>query len=390
MGSEIKEIVLMAQESVLMISPFFSPNIGGVETHLDDLVAALDKRGHKVWVHTYSPITTPGVKWAGKELRGRTAVIRRYAWFGKKLFHKLEKLPFFDFLYITPYLFFRILIWLLFHHREVDVLHAHGLNGAWMGTVYKKIFHKRLIVSTHAIYELDKNSSTAKRAASILNLSDKVIATSMGSYRELESFGVRKELLGSFKYWVDLEIFKPADKTAMRKELGFRENFTVLFVGRLIEKKGIKVLAEAAADLPEIDFVFIGAGPEENYLTQAQHAHPNIRFAGKVSNNQLYRYYNIADVFCIPSQYEEAYGRVVIEAAACGLPVVASNKGGIPEALDSTVAILINPDVDNIRLSIQKLYQDKDLFNRMKEATVPYARKNFSEDNVEMITRYYR
>ena len=52
---------------VLILSPFFSPNIGGVESHLDDLVSALDKRKYKVFVQTYSPITTSNVVWESRE-----------------------------------------------------------------------------------------------------------------------------------------------------------------------------------------------------------------------------------------------------------------------------------------------------------------------------------
>ena len=54
-------------QSVLIITPFFSPNIGGVETHLDDLVDALDKNGYKVYVQTYSPLTTDTEAWRAKE-----------------------------------------------------------------------------------------------------------------------------------------------------------------------------------------------------------------------------------------------------------------------------------------------------------------------------------
>ena len=55
-----------------ILTPFFSPNIGGVETHLDDLVNGLDKGGYKVYVQTYSPITTEGVAWKSYEKRGNS------------------------------------------------------------------------------------------------------------------------------------------------------------------------------------------------------------------------------------------------------------------------------------------------------------------------------
>ena len=90
---------------VLILTPFFSPNIGGVETHLDNLVSILDEKGYRVFVQTYSPITTENTPWKKSELIGNNIKINRYRWFGKNLFHKLENYPILDFLYLTPYLF---------------------------------------------------------------------------------------------------------------------------------------------------------------------------------------------------------------------------------------------------------------------------------------------
>ena len=94
-----------SKQGVLILTPFFSPNIGGVETHLDNLVSILDEKGYKVFVQTYSPITTANIPWKKSERIGNNTQINRYKWFGKNLFHKLENHPVLDFLYLTPYLF---------------------------------------------------------------------------------------------------------------------------------------------------------------------------------------------------------------------------------------------------------------------------------------------
>jgi len=377
------------KKGVLILTPFFSPNIGGVETHLDDLVNGLDKRGYKVYVQTYSPITTEGVAWKSYEKRGNSIEIKRYKWFGRNLFHKVEKFPFVDFIYITPYLFLRTFIWLLFNKKKIDVIHAQGFNAAFIGTVFKRIFKKKLIVSTHAIYEIDKNSNTAKHIVRVLNKADKVLCLSEGSYNELISFGLSEEKLDIFKYWIDLEVFKPYKNNEFRDELGIKNVFTVLFVGRLIDKKGTRVLCEVAKEIPDMNFVFVGTGPDEDYLKEQEKKNRNIKFVGFVRNDLLYKYYNSSDVFCIPSQYEEGFGRVVMEAVACGLPVVGSNKGGIPEALDSSVSILIEPTVENLKREIEELYRNKDRYFKLKNNCRSYAERNFSEKNIELITKYY-
>ena len=87
-------------KSVLIISPFFSPNTGGVESHLDDLCSVLTEKGIRAYVTTYQPLTTRG-RAASREERG-TVSIMRLAWFGSNLFHRLERYPFFEFIYLFP------------------------------------------------------------------------------------------------------------------------------------------------------------------------------------------------------------------------------------------------------------------------------------------------
>jgi len=376
-------------QSILVITPFFSPNIGGVETHLDDLVDALDKNGYKIYVQTYSPITTDGEAWKAKEKKGKNIFIRRYWWFGKDLFHKIERYPFIDFLYITLYLLVRVFFFMLFNHKKIEIIHAQGFNATFIGVVLKKFFSFRLIASTHAIYELDKGSKTAKLVKLILDKCDKVLCLSDASKAELVDFGMSNTKLGRFRYWIDLNYFKSMDKVLTRGKHNLRNTFTVLFVGRLIEKKGINILISVAKILTNIQFVFIGTGPLELLLKKADENNDNIIFLGKKANKELVDFYNIADIFCIPSQYEEGFGRVVIEAIACGTPVVGSNKGGIKEALNDNTSILVNPTVINVKESINSLYSDREQLAQLAENCILYSRKNFSEYNVNDITKHY-
>ena len=75
------------KKGVLILTPFFSPNIGGVETHLDDLVAALAEKEYQVFVQTYSPITTKNTFWKSRESNESYLHIRRYKWFGGNIFN---------------------------------------------------------------------------------------------------------------------------------------------------------------------------------------------------------------------------------------------------------------------------------------------------------------
>lgn len=374
------------RKSILILTPFFYPNIGGVETHLSDLVLKLSQLNYRIFVQTYSPITTPNTKWKKQE-KQKNICIRRYYWFGKQLFHRIEKYPFFDFLYLTPYLFIRSFFWMIKNHRKIDIIHCHGFNASLIGLVLKFIFHKKLITSTHAIYEINPNSTTAKITKVILNQSDVVLALSQGSLNELIKFGVNASKLHLYKYWIQNKNFYQLNKKNTRQKFNIENKFTVLFVGRLIRKKGIRLLIKVAQRLPKINFIFIGSGPESNFLSQQ--ISPNIKYLGPIPNQQLINYYNCADVFCIPSLYEEGFGRVVMEAVACGLPVVGSNKGGIKEALDNSVSILIKPTFNNLKNTIQKISTDKKLYQKLQSNTLNFSQKNFSEKNIKLITKYY-
>lgn len=86
--------------TVLILSPFFSPNVGGVEAHLNKLINCLNKRGIKVIVLTYQPLTTPA---KGPAVEKREGVeIRRIKWFGMGLFHRLEPYAILELLYLFP------------------------------------------------------------------------------------------------------------------------------------------------------------------------------------------------------------------------------------------------------------------------------------------------
>ena len=378
------------KKGVLILTPFFSPNIGGVETHLDNLVSSLDEKGYRIFVQTYSPLTTENTSWKKSELLGNNIQINRYRWFGKNLFHKLESFPFLDFLYLTPYLFIRSLLFMITNSKKIDVIHAQGLNAGAIGVILKLVFKKRLIISLHAIYtNIGSHGLIASLIRIILNSAHVTLGISNAVNSQFNQTSIKVSSLKKYRYWVDLKHFKPMNLKESRKKIGVDDRFTVLFVGRLIPIKGIKLLVEIAHELDQIQFLFIGAGPLESFLKNASKQNPNIQFLGNVQNYDLPAYYNSADIFCIPSQYEEGLGRVVMESVACGIPVVGSNRGGISEALNKTISILLEPTHDNLKNAIKMLHLDNKQLKALKMDCRNYATMNYSEKNLDLITKHY-
>ena len=375
---------------VLMISPFFSPNIGGVETHLDDLCAYLQKRGHRVFVITYQPLTTR-VRAPRFESR-QNLEVRRIEWLGYNLFHRLEPYPLLEFIYLTPMLLVYSLLFLFRYRNDVDVIHAHGLNAAFVAKMLAGPFRKRAVVSIHAIYNLSERPMLARLMKISLSSFDTVLTLANRSKEELLKIGLVNDKVKVFTNWVDQEAFRPMDKAECKKELGLEGKFVVLFVGRLLEIKGVKLLLEVAmrvADIKDVLFVFVGDGPLANEVKNSTGSFNNVFYVGKVEKEKLIAYYNAADVVIVPSIYEEGFGRVILEALSCGTPVIASNKGGVPEALDQSVGILIEPKIDEIQRAIESLYTHSEKLANLRRNCRIYAENRFTENNARAIENGY-
>jgi glycosyltransferase involved in cell wall biosynthesis len=126
------------------------------------------------------------------------------------------------------------------------------------------------------------------------------------------------------------------------------ESRVVLFVGRLVEVKGVRELLRAArlllAQQAGLEVVLVGEGPLRRPLEEqaAGELAAHVRFAGVQKPEAVARWMAAADVVCLPS-HSEGCPNVVIEALACGRPVVASRVGGIPELVNSNCGILTPP-----------------------------------------------
>ena len=167
---------------------------------------------------------------------------------------------------------------------------------------------------------------------------------------------------------VDTAVFRPypREKEA-RAKLGAAEGDLLLVsVGRLVGWKGVRVVLEALARAPaEVRYVVIGTGPEEENLkrlAQTLGIAGRVCFFGRAPHEALPALLSQCDVFVQPSIGEEAFGISVVEAMACGLPVLASDNGGLPEivAEGETGRLLPPGDVDAWAAAISDLAREPD------------------------------
>ena len=158
---------------------------------------------------------------------------------------------------------------------------------------------------------------------------------------------------------VDMNEFPRTDINIVRQELNIaQEAFVVSFIGHFIERKGIERLIEAANMSEVWQCIFIGKGnlPIDYERTL---------FCGTLPHNQLYRYLSASDVFVLPTQAEGCCN-AIIEAMACGLPIVSSNLPFNDDILDDEYSIRINPFcTKEIYDAVEKLRNNPKLRNAM-------------------------
>lgn len=157
--------------------------------------------------------------------------------------------------------------------------------------------------------------------------------------QELIELGVDAAKVHTLRNGVNLDLFHPIERSAVRAELGF-DGFTLLSVGHLDERKGHHRTVAALRALPDVRLVIIGRGPEHaSLLRQAEEAGvaERVTILEPMPQDQLRRYYNAADALVLASS-REGWANVLLESMACGTPVVASNVWGTPEVVASQAA----------------------------------------------------
>lgn len=170
------------------------------------------------------------------------------------------------------------------------------------------------------------------------------IGVSAALVERLRSLGTEGDRLHVIRNGVDLSRFRILPAAAMRAELGLQGAPLLLTVGNLHEHKGQRLVVQALARLrrsyPGARLVIVGDGPDRTALqalAEREGVADAVRLVGAVPNAELARWYSAADVLVLASS-REGWPNVLLEAMACGTPVVASGVGGVPEIVRQPIA----------------------------------------------------
>lgn len=208
-----------------------------------------------------------------------------------------------------------------------------------------------------------------KVTAARLGQADLVLANSLSLHSRLAArFPAIKPKLRTVHLGVDFDRFRPPlpeERAELRRIHGLEPAYAVLFAGRVIPRKGLKLLVHAVQlmrrSVPEAVLVIAGSNGASGYGKEvrelARKKRVPVKFLGKLPHTRMHHAYWLADCFVCPSQLHEAFGLVNVEAMATGLPCVASAIGGIPEILVNGVNGLVVKDYRNPRAFASALVQ---------------------------------
>jgi glycosyltransferase involved in cell wall biosynthesis len=167
-----------------------------------------------------------------------------------------------------------------------------------------------------------------------------IVTVSAALKEKLVGLGIEAHRIVVLRNGVDLELFRPMPRDAARESLGVGAGSLMVSVGNLVPEKGHALAIDALAELPEMRLAIVGDGPERRELerhAERRGVSRRVSFLPVRPQAELGTVYNAADVLVLASS-REGWPNVLLEAMACGTPVVAASVGGVPEIVTEPAA----------------------------------------------------
>lgn len=317
---------------------------------------------------------------------------------GNGIVNKIKKKPFLTVL--IPFLMFFqfIAIFKLIKKYDIDIILANWIVPQGLIAIFvKKLLKKEIkiyIISHGGDAKLLNSNSILKRIGNfVMNNATKTIAVSSYVKKTLSEISRKNLKFNTIPMGVDI------DKFNNNKEIE-KKKYDLIFVGRLEEKKGVKILIDAIKELSLKDLYFnviiIGSGTLKNSLqkrTSEYNLNNSITFTGSLTHEQIVEYMSLSKIFILPSidlSYDsEGLPTVLLEAMAMGLAIITTDAGGITDvAKNDYNSILI--EQNNVKMlseKIETLINNPSELKKLKLNALKTA-KEYSYENI--VERYYK
>lgn len=383
---------------ILHVSNYFKPSFeaGGVVQSVYCISKYLVKNRHDVTVYT----TNKCLYDTNVEINKEVIVDNIKVYYFENLrdtFPNIQPIPYylpliakkqireFDIIHIHEH---RSILAIIIHyyakkHRVPYILQPRGsaprITKRYQKYIFDILFGKRIVRDAHKVLASSKIESNQYNIFSDLK-EENIIHMPNGidfeEYRNLPEYGCFKK-----KHCIDLE-----DKI-------------ILFLSRIHKRKGADVLIEAFNLLKDSfgNVKLVIAGPDDGYLKELQELikkyklQNDIIFTGSLHGKNKLEAYVDADVFVLPSKdHYESFGNVVLEACACGTPVILTNNCGVSEWINDDVGFIVECDKSQIANSIYKLLSDDALREQYSINAQSLVQKFSWSDITEKLDELYK
>lgn len=210
----------------------------------------------------------------------------------------------------------------------------------------------------------------------VFSEADRVVLTTGAMASSVQGrYALPAEKISVVPNYVETERFRPVGRAS-------GERIRIGFVGRLDAQKNLFTLFDGVAGL-NVELLLVGYGPlKESLEAHAVDKKIDVKFLGKLPNTGLPEFLNSCDLFVLPSLYE-GHPKALIEAMACGLPVIGTRVPGIRELIqDGENGLLCDPSAEGIREAVERLVEDIDLRALLGKNARLFAEQNFSLDRI--------
>lgn len=368
---------------ILIVVHYFMPHIGGMEAVALQQARSLVRDGHEVTVITarYDRRSPSKEKYEG------ICIVRLAAW------NFIEKKFGVTFPIVSPF----ALLKFIKLAQQHDVVHIHDVfyMTSHMACFASLLMRRKYYLTQHValvdhpsflvmsvqkiVYKLF-GDSIFKKATKIISYNPNV--TSFLIQRGVDSNKIFEHFNG-----IDTDYFSPISPNKI-KELRAKYGYSdtkkiILFVGRLVPKKGYDIVAQVASD--EFHTLIVGGGDESTTYRKNE----SIRYYGSARGDELRDLYRMCDVFVFPA-VGEMFTLVMQEAMSCGLPVIVAENPGYNKYNVDDVLIFSKRTSRSLKSTILQLLQEKEKLNNYTKQTRKFALNNFSwDENYEKEKKMY-
>ena len=281
----------------------------------------------------------------------------------------------------------RLRAWLARHGREYDVINTHSSTDSWLVAVASAMLGNMppMVRTRHVSTPINNKWATRWLYR---DATAHIVTTGNELRQQLHRDNAYPlERMTSVRTGIDLARFHPHDKSEARRKLALENRPTLGILATLRDWKGHQHLLEAwvtlRGEFPDWRLVIIGDGPERGRLEASVDA-LNLRSSVRLVGNQenVPEWLSALDLFALPSYGSEGVPQGIMQAMACGVPVVATPVGAVAEAVQDGQTGLMSAPRDPVALArtLSTLMADPALRARMGAASLAYARSHFGLD----------